>query len=192
MKRALSVLTAATSYPVSLTEAKNHLKVDTTEDDTLITNLIVAATQSCEIYTNQFFIETEVKQYCDYWDDAVQLYKSPVSDIVVIKYYDSTNTYQTLSASVYLSDLESEPARIALDVNQSFPTLANRINAVEVRYKVGYGDAASDVPDGIKQAILLTIGNWYGNRESVITGRTATEVPQTSKFLLDQYKIQVC
>ena len=54
------------------------------------------------------------------------------------------------------------------------------------------GAASTYVPDGIKQAVLLTLGNWYENRQTVITGRTATELPLSSQYLLDQYKIQTC
>ena len=61
-----------------------------------------------------------------------------------------------------------------------------------MKYTVGYGSAASNVPEGIRQAVLLTIGNWYQNRQSVVTGTIATDLPLSSQYLLDQYKIQVC
>lgn len=189
--RSLTVITAAATDILTLAEAKAHLKVDTTADDTLITTLIKAATQSAEEFTNMYFITTEVKQYCDTWTDTQRLYKSPVQTINNIKYYDNDNVLQTLASSVYLLDKESEPARLTTDVDQNFPTLAGRMNAIEVRYDVGFGDAASDVPEIIKQAVLLTIGNWYANRESVITGRTTTEMPLSSQYILGQYKIQV-
>jgi hypothetical protein len=37
----------------------------------------------------------------------------------------------------------------------------------------------------------LTIGNFYQNRASVITGKTATELPMNVKWLLDTYKVQI-
>ena len=83
-----------------------------------------------------------------------------------------------------------EPAQINLVVDGSFPDIADRIDAVECKYTVGYG-AASDVPNAIKQAILLTIGNWYANRESVIIGRITSELPQSALWLLNTYKVQV-
>ena len=135
MYRSLKVNTLATNPLFTTAEAKDFLKVDTTADDTLIDNLIKAATQSCDV---------------------------------------------------------SKPARIGLAVDGELPTLADRINAVEVKYTVGYGTASTDVPDGIKQAVLLTLGNFYENRQTVITGRTATELPLSSQYLLNQYKIQVC
>lgn len=192
MYRSLQENTIATNPLFTTAEAKDFLKVDTTADDTLIDNLIKAATQSCEIYTNRYFLDTLVTQHADKWSDINTLYKSPVSSITHIKYYDSNDSLQTLAASNYILDNASKPARIGLAVDGELPTLADRINAVEVKYTVGYGTASTDVPDGIKQAVLLTIGNWYENRQTVITGRTATELPLSSQYLLNQYKIQVC
>ena len=192
MYRSLKVNTLATNPLFTTAEAKDFLKVDTTAEDTLIDNLIKAATQSCEEYTNQYFLDTLVTQYSDNWMEVYRLYKSPVSTLTHIKYYDSTDTLQTLTASNYILDNVSKPARIGLAVDGELPTLADRINAVEVKYTVGYGENSTDVPDGIKQAVLLTIGNWYENRQTVITGRTATELPLSSQYLLNQYKIQVC
>ena len=192
MYRSLKVNTLATNPLFTTAEAKDFLKVDTNADDTLIDNLIKAATQSCEEYTNQYFLDTLVSQYSDNWLEVYRLYKSPVSEITHIKYYDSTDTLQTLAASNYILDNVSKPARIGLAVNGELPTLADRINAVEVKYTVGYGTAASSVPEAIRQAVLITIGNFYENRQSVITGRTATELPLSSQYLLNQYKIQVC
>ena len=173
-------------------EAKSYLKVDTADDDTIIDNLVKAATQSCQIYTNCYFIDTVLTQYADDWNGTKQLYKSPVSSITHIKYYDTDDSLQTWASSNYILDDSSKPARIALALNASYPNTASRINAIEVKYTVGFGAASTDVPDGIKQAVLLTLANWYENRQSVITGRTATELPLSSQYLLDQYKIQVC
>ena len=189
--RTFQVVTPASTYPVSLTEAKAHLKVDISTDDTLITNLIIASTQLSEEYTNRFFINTVINQTCTTFLDLKQLYKSKVVSVTHVKYYDSDNTLQTLASSNYVVNNQFEPAQINLVVDGSFPDIADRIDAIECKYTVGYGAAASDVPNAIKQAILLTIGNWYANRESVITGRTSTELAQSSLWLLNTYKVQV-
>ncbi len=190
MAKSFVVDTAATAAILTTAEAKTHLKVDTTADDTYIDNLISAATESAQIFTNRYFINTTLNQFGDTWNDMATLFKSKVSSVVHIKYYDSDNTQQTLASSVYQKDLEHQPARIGLKPNQSFPSLAGRINAVECQYIVGYGSAASDVPEGIRQAVLLTIGNWYENRQEVVIGRIASELPKSAQYLLEQFKIQ--
>ena len=192
MNRSLKVVTPSAVPLFTTAEAKDFLKVDTTADDALIDNLVAAATESCQIYTNQYFLKTIVEQYSDTWANIYTLYKSPVSKINHIKYYDSDDTEQTLGVSNYILDDVSKPARIGLAVDATLPDLSDRINAVHVNYSVGYGITSADVPEGIKQAVLLTLGNWYENRQTVITGRTATELPLSSQYLLDQYKIQVC
>ena len=190
MKRSLKVITAGDAV-LTLSEVKLHLKIDSSADDTLITNLISAATESCQEYTNRYFTTTVVEQYSDTFAGVKQLYKSPVISITHIKYYDSNNSLQTWDAANYIVDNVSQPARIGLEVEKSYPEIADRMNAVVVKYSVGYG-AATDVPQAIKSAILLTIGNLYENRQSVITGRTATELPLSSQYLLNQFKVQVC
>ena len=185
------VITPASTYPVSLTEAKSHLKVDTTADDTYITSIIKAATQLSEEYTNRFFIDTVIDQTCSDFAQLQTLFKSKVNAVAHVKYYDSDNSLQTLSATIYDTQLQYEPSQIQLADDKSFPEITKRNDAVVARYTVGYGSAASDVPEIIKQAILLTIGNFYQNRNSVVIGRIATELPMNVKWLLDTYKVQI-
>ena len=190
MAKSFVIETAGGTGIITTSEAKAHLKVDTTADDTLIGNLIAAAVQSAEAFTNRFFLTTQIIQYGDKWEDISYLFKSKVSLVVDVKYYDKDNSLQTLSTDIWLSDIKHQPARIGLKPDKDFPQLAHRINAVEAKYKVGYGDTAGDVPQGIKQAVLLTIGNWYQNRQEVIVGRIATELPKSAQYLLEQYKVQ--
>ena len=190
--RAFKVVTAATENPITLTEAKTHLKVDTTADDTFITNLIKSATSSAQEYTNRFFIQTTIQQVGDKWEDISNLFKSPVLSVTNIKYVDPDGTLQTLNTDIYFLDDVNKPARIGLKPNQSYPEIINRLNAVQVNYIVGLAAGPDEVDEGIRQALLLTIGNWYQNRQAVVTGTIATELPMNAKFLLDQYKIQVC
>ena len=193
MAKSFAVDIAASTAILTTAEAKTHLKVDTSADDTYIDNLVSAATESAQIFTNRYFINTTITQHGDTWSDISTLFKSKVSSITHIKYFDSDNSEQTLATSVWLSDINHQPARIGLKPNQSFPSLADRINAVNCKYVVGYGSAASDVPQGIKEAVLLIVGNWYENRQEVVVGRIATELPKSAQYLLEQYKIQtVC
>ena len=189
--RAYKVITAATSNVLTTSEVKNHLKVDTTADDTLIDNLIIAATNSCQEYTNRFFITTEITQYGDNWSDVSELFKSPVQAALFnVKYWDTAGVLQTLGTTKYTLDNVSQPARLVPAPDESWPSIIDGLNAIEVNYKVGV-DSADDVDNAIKQAVLLTIGHWYQNREAVIVGRQVNEMPMSAKYLLDQYKIQV-
>tara|TARA_R110002153_G_scaffold120153_2_gene265364 strand:- start:150 stop:740 length:591 start_codon:yes stop_codon:yes gene_type:complete len=193
--RTYLVNTAATTYPVTLAETKLHLKVDVNTDDNLISSLIVAATQISEEYTNRFFINTELTMTCTDWSDLSSLLKSNVVfdyQTNTIKYYapNDSNNLTTLSNSTYNVLSEYEPAQVEIRENFSYPDIQKRNDAINITYTAGYGTAAN-VPNAIKQSILLTIGNWYSNRSSVVIGRIATELPQSAKWLLDTYKVQV-
>jgi uncharacterized phiE125 gp8 family phage protein len=84
----------------------------------------------------------------------------------------------------YFVDDKSEPGRVALAYNKSWPTLSLRpTNAVVVQFTAGYGDAADDVPQRVKQAMLLLIGHWYEHREAVLTGSISKEIEFTNSLL---------
>jgi uncharacterized phiE125 gp8 family phage protein len=190
MAKSYAVDIAASTAILTTAEAKTHLKVDTTADDDYIDNIISAATESAQIFTNRYFINTTITQHGDTWSDISTLFKSKVSSITHIKYFDNDNSEQTLATSVWISDINHQPARIGLKPEQSFPDLAERINAVNCKYVVGYGSAASDVPEGIREAVLLIVGNWYENRQEIVVGRIATELPKSAQYLLEQFKVQ--
>lgn len=184
--------------PVSLTEAKEHLRVDTTADDTYISACIVAARQSAEDFLGRQLITATWVYKLDafpatrYGADAVlYLPRPPVQSVTSVQYVDTAGATQTLSASLYQTDLSAEPARIAPARNQTWPTTdTDTLAAVTITYVAGYGDAASDVPQAIRQAILLTLGHFYENREDVVVGATANQVPKAATYLLHQYAMK--
>tara|TARA_R110001583_G_scaffold29380_3_gene102978 strand:+ start:698 stop:1276 length:579 start_codon:yes stop_codon:yes gene_type:complete len=190
--RAYTVDTAAATVLITTADAKAFLKVDISDDDTLIDNLVSAATESAQEYTNRFFIDTTLLQYGTKFSDLTELLKSPVDSITHIKYYDSDNAQQTLSSSVYSLIPAIEPSLISLSVSQSYPSVADRTDAIECKYVVGYGTASTDVPNAIIEAVYLTIGHWYQNRTAVVVGSQVNALPMGAKYLLDQYKVQVC
>jgi len=187
----LSLVTAPATEPVSRTEAKLHLRVTTTDDDTLIDNLITAARSAAEQYTQRAFItQTWDAKFDQFPDDVIILPKPPAVSITSVKYIDTNGTQQTWASSNYRTSiptgLHAEPARIERAWGVAWPSIREVVDAVEVRFVAGYG-AASAVPMELKQAMLLLIGHWYANRESVVTGTITVQVPQTVQWILDPY-----
>jgi uncharacterized phiE125 gp8 family phage protein len=186
----LKLVTAPAAEPVSLTEAKAHCRVDTSDDDTLIGSLITASREYVERILQRRLINST-------WDftlnrfesDYIRLPYAPLSSVTSVSYVDSDGTTQTLSTSVYDTDLTREPGGIFLKYAQVWPTPRDIQNAVTVRYVAGYGAAGTSVPNAIKQAMLLLIGNWYENRESVVIGTISGELPMAVKSLLWSYRV---
>ncbi len=177
------VTTAPAIEPVTLAEAKLHLRVDADDDDALITSLIVAARIWCEGFQNRAFITQTITGYLDRFANSISLPQPPLISVESIKYFDTGGDQQTLSDSIYDVDTTSEPGLITLAFNQSWPAIRSVHHSVEIIFKAGYGDAGSDVPDTVKSAMKLLIGHLYEHRETVCDGKLE-EVPMTTKFLL--------
>lgn len=199
MSRSSFISQPSVSKIVTLTEAKNHLRVDHTEDDNYINNLILASQEVIENYCNIKVMVVIVKQMCDTWADTCELIYSPVVNsgkaaVNHIKYYNDAETpvLTTWAASNYDFDNYSSPMRISLsDLNSSdgYPDIADKINAIEVSYEVGYDDTA-DVPLALKQACLILVGQWYENRQVAVVGRSVGKIPMTATYLMDRFKVQ--
>lgn len=191
---ALSLVTAPSGEPISLTEAKNHLYVDMADDDDLIRGLIAASRQYAESYTHRALLTQTWDLKLDGFPcDVLTLPMPPVSSITSISYLDQANVSQVWSTSDYLTDLPSgpkaSPARITPAYGVPWPFTLSVMNAVTVRFVCGYG-TAKQVPDGILAAMKLLIGHWFEHRDAVHvgTGDTVTEVPRSVDALLWQYK----
>lgn len=188
---ALVLNTAPAEEPLTTDEAKNQTRVTGSAEDTLIDSFIVAARQQAEHVTRRAFITQTWAYSLDAWPDGDVIYvpKPPLQSISSVKYYGTDDTEYTLSTDDYQVDTDSEPGRIALVYGASWPSTTLRtVNGIVVTFDAGYGDAASDVPDGIIQAMRLMIGHWYTNREAVVVGATANEVPLAAEMLLWQYR----
>lgn len=192
----LRLITPPASEPVTLDEAKNHLRIDITDDDALITTLIVAARRMAEAYTKRSFINTVWEAGLDYFPVAggyfdrtirqmgpsplwylkqagiFRLPRPPIISISSVVYYDTTYQVQTLDPSKYrLVDDKLSPAPGTV-----WPVAPMMDAAVKVTYSAGYGADASSVPDSIKAAIKLMVGHWYEHREA------ASEVPNLAEL----------
>lgn len=160
---ALRLITAPATEPVSSTEAKLHLKVDGSTDDTLIAALISAARILCEDFQGRGYITQTWELTLDAFPESpFELPRAPLASVVSIKYKDAAGVETTMAATDYVLDLSSEPGRVALADGKSWPSAdLYPVGAVKIRYTVGGATA----PVNVKQAILLTIGGWYEDRQ---------------------------
>lgn len=183
----LAVTSAPASEPLTTAEAKTHLRVDTSDDDTYIDTLVASARQWVENYTDLALVTQTITEYFDAFPVTghFELTKSPVSSITSISYLDANGDSQTWDSANYRTDLIQKPARIAPIYGGSYPTTYNTQNAITVVYVAGYG-AASAVPAAIKHAIKLLLAEMYEMRiNHPKNGSDAV------KRLLDGYRVQM-
>lgn len=157
----LELKTGPSVEPVTLAEAKKHLEVGTTDHDTHITWLIEAARQQWEHDTHTATIEQQWALTTDQLKE-MRFSLRPVKEIESVVYYDSSNTQQTLASSVYQLDKSENGIRLAVD--QDWPTVYERWDAVIITLKIGDYAAEADVPAIVKQAMMLLIGHYFEDR----------------------------
>jgi uncharacterized phiE125 gp8 family phage protein len=186
---ALKIATPPTVEPVSATEAKLHLKMDATTDDTLIANLITAARETVEAIARRALITQTWDLVMDEWPagDELMIPLPPLQTIVSVKYVTQNGllaTPTTFAVANYAVDTYSEPGRMKLVYGAAWPgDSLYTLNGVIVRFTAGFG-VAVNVPLKYKQAILLLVGHWYANREQVVSGGSPQEIPFGVKALL--------
>ena len=190
---ALKLITAPAAEPVSTSEAKSHLRVDTTADDTYIGTLITVARQNVESHLRRALISQTWEVVLDAFPAGViRLPKPPLASVTSIKYTDDEGNESTYSSANYVVDSDTEPGRVVLKSGQTWPAVPlAAANGVRVRYVAGYGAAGSNVPQAIRQAILLVIGSLYENREDVLVaqGVSIGVLPFGVVALLAPYRI---
>lgn len=182
----LKLITAPTTEPVTLADAKSHLRVSGTDDDALITALISAARQDAEHRLGRALITQTWELTLDAFTDTIELPLPVLASVTSIKYIDATGTEITLSSAAYTVDTDSEPGRVYPVYGTSWPGIRSQTNAVRIRYVAG----AASVDAAISQWMLLRISALYENRESVVSGQPIQAAPRDfADGLLDRYKV---
>lgn len=185
------LVTPPTVEPVSLDEAKEHLRVLSDDTDAEIESMIVAARQMVESGESwsleRSLITTTWRVVLDRFPKCIELPRPPLISVSSITYVDTNGTTQTLSPSLYQVDSHNEPGRIVPAYGQVWPVTRDQINAVTVTYTAGYGATAASVPMGIKQAILLCLGDLESYRQGTITGTIVNVLPHI-RALLNGYQ----
>lgn len=190
---ATKIITAPTFEPLSVADVSEYLRLDDSPTDTLlISALITAARQHLENYLNRFIAEQTVELALTGWKDKIEL-SAPLQSVTSIKYLDENGAEQTLASNQYIVDTYSEPAAIYPAYNVTFPNLYDQENNVKIRYVVGFTSGGSPdsnpLPDPLKFAMMLIIGDLYANREA--SGEKAYQVNPTVQNLLQFYRLNI-
>lgn len=182
------LVTAPATAPVSLSEAKEHLRVVGTDDDAKIEALIAAAAQHLDGWQGVLGMAIGEQTWAQEFDEfrsSLPLPLSPVMSIESVTWKDDGGDVQTVAAADYtlLRD-GGGTGRVAFRKGFEFPTgLADR-QAVRVEYVAGH----ETPPAPIKAAILLLIGHWFENREQVVIGTITSSLPFAVEALIASYR----
>lgn len=190
--------------PVSLEEAKRHLRVEHQEDDDYIEGLITAAREAAEMETGAALVVSTWEHILDGFPvatahnprRAIELHKHPVQSVESLEYLDTDGQTQSLSLSEdcqVVVEGELGLGYVYPAYGYTWPQAQGSPGSVRVQFKAGWpldADEAPTTPQAIKQWILLGVGALYENREAVYTGRYVHDALKGFLGgLLDRYRV---
>ena len=178
-------ITDSTAEPITLAEAKTHLRVDTSGEDTYITSLISVARETLEYMSNRVLLS----QTWDILTDTlpgtfIELNKGPLQSVTSISYNTSTGGSTAVGSTIYRSDNAYGLGRITLQESQSWPTIQSQLGGVTTRVVLGESTDVAGIPYRDIHAVKLLVSHLYHQREPVVTGTIATEIPKAFDWLI--------
>lgn len=195
MAPGLQVTSEATGEPFGIQELKDHLRVTSNAEDTLIDNLITSSRVWFENETNVTSMDRTYQYTLDEFpvSEMIELPRAPLASTnVTITYAPASGGTQTIDSTNLLVDDQSPRPRVVLKDDEDWPdTELARINAVRVSFTAGYGttSGSSSVPRLMKQGMQLLAGHWYENREGTTIRGSVEEMPMAVQSIVWHFRL---
>jgi uncharacterized phiE125 gp8 family phage protein len=175
--------------PVSLAEAKTHLRVDGDDDDSLIAATITAARLFVEQATRRALLAQGWRVLMDAWPASrtIEMPIAPLIEVNAVSVIDDGSDEIEVDQAAYEIDVFSTPPRLLLV--GSLPSPGRGLNGIAIDVTAGYGEAADAVPAPLLQAILQLVAHWYENRSAVSYDRSQGVAPLGVDALIAPYRV---
>ena len=182
-------VTAPASTPISLSEAKDHLRVTHSDEDGLIAGLIAAAVAQVDALGSlgRAMVTQTWAQYVPQSPGWVRLEMGPFIALVSVEYYDAAGVLQTADLSGFETWLQDDFVICKPKQGFDWPTADTRPDAIKITYSAGYG-AGSDVPTNIRHALLLMVAHWYENR-SATSEAALRDIPMGVDMMINAERV---
>ena len=187
---ALRRVTAPAVMPITLDDVRAQLRIDGTADDTYLTSLIERAVAHVDAQGSlgRAMITQTWAQWVPQQTGYVRILMGPFQSLDAIHYYDEAGTLQAADVNDFDVMLYNDFVQIRPKDNAEWPTTDDRLDAIRITHTVGFGDAASDVPAGIRHALLMLVAHWYEHRVAV-SDASMFVTPMAVDALLDNERV---
>ncbi len=186
---ALVLTTPPVGEPVSMADAKAHLRITDSNEDVLIASLLLTSRLHIEAALSVGLITQTWMLVFDRWPtgDAIELPLAPLQAIGAVRVKDRFGLSQMVPATSYLVDLASKPARIVWNGGpRSDPSVI--ANGIEIDMVIGFGATGASVPAPLKHAILMLTAHWYEHRDPGEIGTDAARIPAAISDLIQPFR----
>ncbi len=184
----LTLTSGPAEEPVTVAEAKAHLRIDGSAEDVLVASLIVTSRLHVEAALGLALITQGWRLTLDAWPDGgvVRFPLRPIRSIAAVSVKNAAGSPATVASEDYLLDGQAlRPRLIVRDGKWPEPGL--RAAGIEIQFAAGIGNGAEDVPQPIRHAILLLVAHWYEHRDPLEIGAPAA-IPAAVSDLLKPYR----
>ncbi|RMF08909.1 MAG: hypothetical protein D6763_08960 [Alphaproteobacteria bacterium] len=179
-------LTGPVEEPVTIAEARAYLRLDGDDDNAVVAACIMAARQACESYTGRSLISQTWQLYLDRWPEgAIILPRPPLQSVTSITVYDADGGATALDLGDFWVDSAAAPARLLAKSATVLLQPGRRLGGIEITYDAGYGDSWNDVPQALRQGILMAVANFYEHRAA----DSAAGLPAPIAALWQPYRV---
>lgn len=175
--------------PVSLAEAKTHLRLETAADDAFVSSLILTSRLHIEAALGLALTSQAWTLRLDRWParGEVVMPMRPVQAVTEVRVRDADGAATVLEPAAYLLD-GAGPAPRLVAAHGSWPPPGRAVGGIEIDFTAGYGTAPASVPAPIRQALLMLIAHWYEHRDPIEIGAAETAIPAAVSELLEPYR----
>ena len=160
------LITPPTVEPVTLAEAKAHMRVSHAEEDQLISTLISTARRIVEARSGLVLLQQVWTSYLDDWPEAglVELPFAPVMSVNMVAVFGEDDVEASIDPAHYYADTASRPPRLMLRGSRVWAKPGRIANGIAITVTAGFGSAASSVPEPLRQAVLILVAHWFEHR----------------------------
>ncbi len=185
----LVMTSAPLTEPVTVAEAKTHLRIDGDADDVLLGSLILTSRLHMEAALSLALITQSWKLVLDRWPKkaCVDIPLGPLQALTAVKVKNSSGVAQTVAPTNYLVDIASRPARLIWNGDDP-PQPGVKAGGIEIDFVAGFGATAASVPAPLRHGLLMLTAHWYEHRDPVEIGSTTTRMPDAISDLIQPFR----